>query len=95
MSTVVRKQRLMHLNDTGYKKNSYVSNPYKAWEKENEKEDVFYVYILNFDNGSYYIGHSRELKGRILEIRNIKTGQIVWKKKIREVEKKTLEIDLK
>jgi predicted GIY-YIG superfamily endonuclease len=35
-----------------------------------EQEEIFYVYILNFDNGSYYIGHSRELKGRLFEIRN-------------------------
>ena len=38
--------------------------------KEDETEDVFSVYILSFENGSYYIGHSRELKGRMLEIRN-------------------------
>ena len=67
MSTEVRKQRIVNQNNIG---NKYIANPYKAWEKENEKEDPFYVYILNFDNGSYYIGHSRELKERLLEIRN-------------------------
>jgi predicted GIY-YIG superfamily endonuclease len=50
--------------------NEYRPNRYKALTNEDEKEDVFYVYILNFDNGSYYIGHSRELRGRILEIKN-------------------------
>jgi predicted GIY-YIG superfamily endonuclease len=70
MSTVVRKQRVIHQNNTDNKNNKYRPNPYRAWEKEDEKEDVFYVYILNFDNGSYYIGHSKELRGRILEIRN-------------------------
>ena len=67
MSTVVRKQRIINQNNIG---NKYIPNPYKAWEKENEKEDLFYVYILNFNNGSYYIGHSRELRTRLLEIRN-------------------------
>lgn len=67
MSNVARKQRIVNQNNID---NKYVPNPYKAWAKEDEKEDVFYVYILNFDNGSYYIGHSRELRGRILEIRN-------------------------
>jgi predicted GIY-YIG superfamily endonuclease len=67
VSNLVRKQRIINQNNIG---NKYVPNPYKAWEKENEREDPFYVYILNFDNGSYYIGHSRELKERLLEIRN-------------------------
>jgi predicted GIY-YIG superfamily endonuclease len=67
MSTEVRKPRIVSKNNIDHK---YIPNPYKAWEKEDEKEDVFYVYILNFDNGSYYIGHSRELRARILEIRN-------------------------
>ena len=67
MSTVVRKQRIINQENID---NKYTPDPYKAWEKEDKKEDVFYVYILNFDNGSYYIGHSRELRGRILEIRN-------------------------
>jgi len=70
MSTVVRKQRVIHQNNTDNINNKYRPNPYKAWTEEHEKEDVFYVYIIIFKNGSYYIGHSRELKGRILEIRN-------------------------
>lgn len=67
MSSLVRKQRIINQDNIG---NKYIPNPYKAWEKEEEKEDIFYVYILNFDNGSYYIGHTRELGERILEIRN-------------------------
>ena len=70
MSTVERKQRIFHQNNTDNENNKYRTNHYKAWTGEGEREDVFYVYILNFDNGSYYIGHSRELRGRILEIRN-------------------------
>jgi len=73
MSTVVRKQSAIHQKIAENRNNRYTPNPYKDWAKEDEKEDVFYVYILNFDNGSYYIGHSRELRGRILEIRNDNT----------------------
>ncbi len=67
MNSIIRKQRIINQNNIG---NKYIPKPYKAWEKEKEKEDPFYVYILNFENGSFYIGHSRELKERILEIRN-------------------------
>jgi predicted GIY-YIG superfamily endonuclease len=67
MNGLVRKRRMIDQNNID---NKYIPNPYKVRGKEDEKEDVFYVYILNFDNGSYYIGHSRELRGRILEIRN-------------------------
>ncbi len=67
MNSITRKRRILTQNNID---NKYVPNPYKAWVEEDEIEDVFYVYILNFDNGSYYIGHSRELRGRILEIRN-------------------------
>lgn len=70
MSSVVRKHRLFNQNETVDKNTKYKSSLYKARIIEDEKEDVFYVYILNFDNGSFYIGHSRELRGRILEIRN-------------------------
>jgi predicted GIY-YIG superfamily endonuclease len=67
MSNLMRKRRIINQNSID---NKYIPNPHKAWEKEGEKEEIFYVYILNFDNGSYYIGHSRELRGRMLEIRN-------------------------
>lgn len=68
MSTVGRRQRIISQDNIG---NKYIPNySYKAWEKEEKKDGVFYVYILNFDNGSYYIGHTKELRERILEIRN-------------------------
>lgn len=67
MSNLMRKRRIINQNSID---NKYIPNPHKAWGKEDEKEEIFYVYILNFDNGSYYIGHSRELRGRMLEIRN-------------------------
>ena len=66
MSLVSRKQRIVNQNSVD---NKYIPNAYKPGEIPAEA-DVFYVYILNFDNGSYYIGHSRELRGRLLEIRN-------------------------
>ena len=67
MSIEVRKQRVVNQESIG---NKYIPRSYNAWQKEYEPEEIFYVYILNFDNGSYYIGHSRELKDRLLEIRN-------------------------
>jgi predicted GIY-YIG superfamily endonuclease len=41
--------------------------PSKAWAKKDEGVDAFYVYILRFDNGLFYIGHTRELRERMLE----------------------------
>ena len=76
MSTVARKQRILRQNNKDNINSMYKPNRYKALTNkealtnEDEKEDVFYVYIIVFDNGFYYIGHSRELRGRILEIRN-------------------------
>lgn len=67
MSSLIRKRRIINQNNID---NKYIPNPHKAWGKEDGKEEIFYVYILNFNNGSYYIGHSRELRGRMLEIRN-------------------------
>jgi predicted GIY-YIG superfamily endonuclease len=68
VSTVGRRQRIISQDNIG---NKYIPNySYKAWEQEEKKDGAFYVYILNFDNGSYYIGHTRELRERILEIRN-------------------------
>ena len=67
MSTEIRKRRTVNQNNIDSK---YIPNPYKDWEKEDEKVDEFFVYILSFDNGSFYIGHTRGLRDRILEIRN-------------------------
>ena len=70
MSTLARKQGILRQNNKDNINNKYRPNHYQALTNEDEKEDVFYVYIIVFDNGFYYIGHSRELRGRILEIRN-------------------------
>jgi predicted GIY-YIG superfamily endonuclease len=66
MSTVMRKRRIVNQNSID---NKYIPGSFRPREAESLGED-FYVYILNFDNGSYYIGNSRELKDRLLEIRN-------------------------
>ena len=70
MSTMARTQRILRQNNKDNISSKYRPNRYKALTNEDEKEDVFFVYIIVFDNGFYYIGHSRELRGRILEIRN-------------------------
>ena len=67
MSIDVRKRRVINQESIG---NKYIPRSYNIWPKGHETEEIFFVYILNFDNGSYYIGHSRELKGRLLEIRH-------------------------
>ena len=41
--------------------------PSKFWAMRDEGVDAFYVYILKLDNGSYYVGHTRELRERMLE----------------------------
>ena len=48
--------------------------PSKAWAKKDEGVDAFYVYILKLDNGVYYVGHTRELRERMIEHRD---GSIV------------------
>jgi predicted GIY-YIG superfamily endonuclease len=67
MSIGVRKQRVVDQESIG---NKYIPRSNNVRPKERGPDDIFYVYILNFDNGSYYVGHSRELRGRLLEIRN-------------------------
>ena len=44
--------------------------PSRFWAKKDEGADAFYVYILKLDNGVYYIGHTRELRERMLEHKN-------------------------
>ena len=41
--------------------------PSKVWAKKDEGVYAFYVYILKLDNGVYYVGHTRELRERMLE----------------------------
>ena len=70
MGIELRKQRVVNQESIG---NRYIPRSQNIWPKAREPEEIFYVYILNFDNGSYYIGHSRELRGRLVEIRSDNT----------------------
>ncbi len=45
----------------------YTPNPSKYWNRKDEVADAFYVYILRLNNGLFYIGHTRELRERMLE----------------------------
>jgi predicted GIY-YIG superfamily endonuclease len=48
----------------------YVPNPSKFWSKRDEGVNRFFVYILRLENGELYIGHTRELRERMLEHRD-------------------------
>ena len=51
-------------------KSTYVPNPSKYWNKKDEGVNRFFTYILRLENGELYIGHTRELKVRMLEHRD-------------------------
>ena len=67
MNSLTRKKRIVNQNSID---NKYIPSSYSPRQTEAEFGNTFYVYILNFDNGSYYIGHSRELRERLQEIRS-------------------------
>lgn len=48
----------------------YVPNPSKFWSKKDEGVNKFFVYILRLESGELYIGHTRELRERMLEHRD-------------------------
>ncbi|MFC2000893.1 GIY-YIG nuclease family protein [Chloroflexota bacterium] len=51
--------------------NKQVNTEYsKAWEKGDKEATRFFVYILKLDGGEYYIGHTRDLRPRLVEHRN-------------------------
>jgi len=55
------------MNLVSAKQNKYVPHPSNSWRKKDEGIAKFYVYILKLDNGYLYVGHTRELRERILE----------------------------
>ena len=44
--------------------------PSKFWAKGDEGVDAFYVYILKFDDGVYYVGQTRDLRKRMIKHRD-------------------------
>jgi len=54
-------------------KQRYAPEHSKAWMKGDKKAERFFVYILKLDDGSFYVGQTRELRERISEHRDSKT----------------------
>ncbi len=50
-------------------KNVYIPKPSKSWLKKDEGVKKFFVYILRFEDGDFYVGQTRELNERMLEHR--------------------------
>ena len=42
----------------------------EQWRKADEAASRFFVYILKLDDGSFYVGHTRELRERLSEHRD-------------------------
>ena len=55
------------MNSVSTLKKSYIPHPSNSWIKKDEGITKFYVYILKLDNGQIYVGHTRELRERMLE----------------------------
>ena len=58
------------MNTVSIKKQVYTPHPSKYWRKRDEGADKFFVYILMLESGELYVGHTRELRERMLEHRN-------------------------
>jgi predicted GIY-YIG superfamily endonuclease len=56
------------INDS--KKLKYKVEHSKAWDKADEGADRFFAYILKLDDGSFYVGQTRELRERMSEHRD-------------------------
>jgi len=57
----------------------YAPNPNKFWHKKDEGVNKFFVYILRLESGELYIGHTRELRERMLEHRDGVTASTAGK----------------
>lgn len=56
------------------RKARYAPESSKAWTKGDKETARFFVYILKLDDGSFYVGHTRELRERLSEHRD---GRVV------------------
>jgi len=63
-----------------FTKRPYIPHPSKAWAKRDKGAEKFYVYILKLDDGTYYIGQTRELRERMIEHRDGQTSSIGTRK---------------
>jgi len=60
-------------------KQRYKPEHSKAWEKGDKEAGRFFVYILKLDDGSFYVGQTRELRERMSEHRDNKTPSTAGK----------------
>jgi len=82
---------------------SYVRKHSPKWEAGDEETDHWFVYILQFSDKTYYVGHTRDLRVRLTEHRDNKTKgtrnksfELVWFTTVYSREfAETLEADLK
>lgn len=51
----------------------------KVWEKADKERTHWFVYILKLDDGEFYVGHTGELRERLMEHRDGKTATIKGK----------------
>ena len=58
------------INSVSMQQQAYTPNPPKFWAKKDEGVTRFFVYILLLEDGEIYVGHTRELRERMLEHRN-------------------------
>ena len=59
---------------------AYVPSPSRRWKHEDEESDRFYVYILKLAGGELYVGHSRELRDRMVEHKEVMTRATLGEK---------------
>lgn len=61
------------MNTVLFKNNAYVPHPSQSWTKKDDKASKFFVYILKLNNGTFYVGQTRELLERLLEHKESQT----------------------
>jgi predicted GIY-YIG superfamily endonuclease len=71
------QMKALSSNDNGNgKKLTYTMEYSKAWDKADEGAEHFFAYILKLDDGSFYVGHTRELRERLSEHKDDETISI-------------------
>ncbi len=58
------------MNSLNTRERIYSPNPPKFWSKRDEAVNSFFVYVLRLESGELYVGHTRELRERLLEHRD-------------------------
>jgi len=58
------------MNSVSVQQQEYTPNPPKFWSEKDAGVTRFFVYILLLEDGELYVGHTRELRERMLEHRH-------------------------